>query len=135
LGNRGLERILEDILDPNRDVDPAFHATVFTLKDGDVVSGLFRREEGERIILADSTGKEIPVAKSQVQDRRESATSLMPENFGDIIQEGEFYDLLAFLLSHSGAGKPQGKARRCRAKGAKVAKEKARGRTTGGGAG
>ena len=35
---RGPERLLEDILDPNRNVDEAFRTTVATLADGRVVS-------------------------------------------------------------------------------------------------
>lgn len=102
IGNRGLERLLEDVLDPNRNVDRAFRTHVLVLKDGDVVSGLPRREEGELLILADSTGREISVAKSQIQSRRESETSLMPENFGDVIPPADFQKLMAFLLSRRG---------------------------------
>lgn len=105
IGGRGLERILEDTLDPNRNVDINFRTHILVLKDGDVVSGLFRREEGELMVLADSTGKEITVPKNQIESRRESETSLMPANFGDIIPEKELNDLLAFLLSK---GVPRG---------------------------
>jgi putative heme-binding domain-containing protein len=105
IGGRGLERILEDTLDPNRNVDINFRTHIIILKDGDVVSGLFRREEGELLILADSTGKEISIPKSEIESRRESETSLMPANFGDIIPEKEFQDLMAFLLSK---GVPRG---------------------------
>ena len=99
IGNRGLERLCEDIIDPNRNVDPAFRSTLLILKDGDVQSGLFRREEGETIILAESTGKEISIPKNQVAERRQSETSLMPENFGELLNEEQFNHLLAFLLS------------------------------------
>jgi len=99
IGQRGLERLCEDVLDPNRNVDRAFRSSLFTLRDGDIVSGLFRRDEGELIILADSTGKEITVPRKQVAERRESETSLMPENFSDIIPPEEFNNLMAFLLS------------------------------------
>jgi putative heme-binding domain-containing protein len=101
IGNRGLERLCEDILDPNRSVDHAFRTTLLVMKDGDVVSGLLRREEGATIVLADSTGKEINVEKKQVADRRQSDTSLMPENFGELLSPQEFNDLMAFLLSKS----------------------------------
>ncbi len=100
IGNRGLERLLEDVLDPNRNVDPAFHTTNVSLKDGDVVSGLFRREEGEAVVLADSTGKERSIPKSEIIERRASDSSLMPENFGEIISPEDFNNLLAFLLAH-----------------------------------
>src|SRR5882672_9027982 len=100
IGQRGLERLCEDILDPNRNVDGAFRSTMFTLKDGDIVSGLFRREEGETIVLAESTGKEITVAKKNIAERRESEVSLMPENFGEILSAEDFNHLMAYLLSN-----------------------------------
>jgi len=103
IGNRGLERLCEDVLDPNRNVDPAFRTTLVVRKDGDVASGLFRREEGETIVLAESTGKEISIPKKDVAERRQSETSLMPENFGEIIPDDQFNDLMAFLLSKSSA--------------------------------
>ena len=98
-GNRGAERLIEDILDPNRNVDGAFRTTLVVLKDGDVQSGLFRREEGEMIVLADSTGKEISIAKTTIKERRQSESSLMPDNFSDTIPPADFNNLIAFLLS------------------------------------
>ncbi|HKQ39241.1 MAG TPA: c-type cytochrome, partial [Verrucomicrobiae bacterium] len=99
VGNRGIERLCEDVIDPNRNVDPAFRSTLIVLKDGDVQSGLFRREEGETIVLAESTGKEISIPKNKIAERRQSETSLMPENFGELLNDEQFNNLLAFLLS------------------------------------
>ena len=99
IGNRGAERLCEDILDPNRNVDRAFRQTVLTLKDGDVQSGLFRREEGDLLVFADGTGKEFSVKKGNVTERRESDQSLMPDNFGETLPAVQFNHLLAFLLS------------------------------------
>ncbi len=104
IGSRGLERILEDVLDPNRNVDVNFRTQIVVLKDGDVASGLFRREEGELLILADSTGKEVSIPKKNIESRRESQTSLMPSNFGDVIPEGDLQNLMAFLLSKGAPG-------------------------------
>jgi putative heme-binding domain-containing protein len=99
IGGRGLDRVLEDVLDPSRNVDRAFRTTVLVLSDGDVQTGLFRREEGEMLVLAESTGKEVSVAKKDVRERRESETSLMPDNFSDVIPSNDFNNLMAFLLS------------------------------------
>ncbi|MBI3415121.1 MAG: c-type cytochrome [Verrucomicrobia bacterium] len=104
IGNRGLERVLEDVLDPNRNVDPAFHTTIIELKDDEAVSGLFRREEGEAVVLAIATGQEVTIPKKNIVDRRALETSLMPENFGELIPAEEFNHLIGFLLSK--AGKP-----------------------------
>jgi len=102
IGNRGLERLCEDILDPNRNVDRAFRASTVQLNDGDVITGLVRREEGELLVLADATGREISVAKKQIKQRRESESSLMPDNFGEAMAAPDFYHLLAYLLSQRG---------------------------------
>jgi putative heme-binding domain-containing protein len=99
IGSRGVDRLLEDILDPNRNVDRAFRTTLLMMNDGDVQSGLYRRDEGEMAIIAQSNGKELSVPRKDIRERRTSETSLMPDNFGDAIPKGDFNDLMAFLLS------------------------------------
>ena len=99
IGGRGLDRIIEDILDPNRNVDRAFRLSIVTLKDGGVASGLLRREEGGQMVLADITGKESSISQSNVAKREEIDTSLMPPAFGQTIPPADFNDLLAYLLS------------------------------------
>lgn len=106
IGNRGLDRVLEDVLDPNRNIDPAFRTTFYVLDDGRIVSGLFRREEGQLIVVADQQGKEQSFAKETIDEQQPSRLSLMPENLGKAIPEGEFADLFAYLLSQrTGGGK------------------------------
>jgi putative heme-binding domain-containing protein len=98
LGARGLDRLLEDILDPSRNVDQAMRATVLNLKDGKTLTGLVLREEGEVIVMADNLGKEMRIAKADVDDRRTSLLSPMPANFNETIKEEDFHHLMAFLL-------------------------------------
>ena len=99
IGNRGVERLCEDILDPNRNVDVAFRQTLFTLKEGDVVSGLFRRDDGNSVVYTDAAGHDNSLPKAQVVQRREVDTSLMPENFNELISPADFNHLLAYLLA------------------------------------
>jgi putative heme-binding domain-containing protein len=99
LSKRGVDRLIEDILDPNRNVDPAFRYSNIFLKDGHVVTGLQKREEGEVLIFVDSTAKEIPVKKSDIKQRFESPGSLMVSNFSEIISPSDFNNLLAYLLT------------------------------------
>ena len=98
IGGRGLDRLLEDTLDPNRNVDRAFRLMLVTKKDGSVVSGLLRREEGTQLVLADLAGQEQRIATADVQTKQETETSLMPPVFGETIPPAEFNDLLAYLL-------------------------------------
>jgi putative heme-binding domain, Pirellula/Verrucomicrobium type len=99
IGGRGVDRLLEDVLDPNRNVDRAFRSTLLIMNDGDVQSGLYRRDEGETVIIAQSNGKEMSVPRKDIKERRTSETSLMPDNFGEAIPKEDFDDLIAFLLT------------------------------------
>jgi putative heme-binding domain-containing protein len=109
VGGRGADRLMEDVLDPNRNVDRAFRTTLLVLKDGDVQTGLFRREEGEMLVLADAAGKEISVPKNNVRERRESETSLMPDNFSEVITIEDFNNLIAYLLTKGSKSQAQNK--------------------------
>lgn len=100
VGGRGLERLIEDVLDSNRNIDPAFRPSLITLKDDTSFTGLWRREEGEVLVFVDSQGKEVTVPKKAIAERRDSQLSLMPANLAEVLQEDELNDLLAFLLAH-----------------------------------
>jgi putative heme-binding domain-containing protein len=99
VGTRGVDRLIEDVLDPNRNVDQAFRATTLALTDGRVASGLLLREEGAVLVLADAQGQEVRVPADQVEERTQSQLSPMPANLADQVAEADFYDLLAFLLA------------------------------------
>jgi putative heme-binding domain-containing protein len=106
IGTRGLERLLEDVLDPNRNVDPTFRATTLRLKNGQTVTGLVLREEGQVIVLADAQGKEQRVATDQVELREVAPLSPMPANWAEQVPEKDFHDLMAYLLGQRVDAKP-----------------------------
>jgi len=97
IGGRGLERLLEDVLDPNRNVDRAFRMTIITKKDGTVTSGLVRKEEGDDLLMVNQQGQEFTVKKDDIEERAEATTSLMP-SVAESLPEGDLIDLMAFLL-------------------------------------
>ena len=99
IGQRGLERLLEDVLLPSRNVDQAFRSTVIELKSGKTVSGLLAREEVARLILIDEQGREFAVESSEIAERRVLRISPMPANIAEQLPEGEFLHLVKYLLS------------------------------------
>ena len=101
VGQRGAERLLEDILDPNRNVDEAFRTTMVTTNDGRVISGLKLREDGGDLILADTTGKELRIAAGDIDEVAVSHLSPMASNMLDQIGEKNLPDLLAYLMQPS----------------------------------
>jgi len=99
VGIRGIDRLLEDVLDPNRNVDQAFRSTQVVTTDGRVLAGLALRDEGNILVLADNQGKEVRVPLDEIDERQVNGLSPMPANVADIVTEEDFGHLLAFLLS------------------------------------
>jgi len=99
VGKWGSRALAEKILDPNRNVSESFRNYTITLKDGKVMSGLFRREEGEVIVFADISGKEFSVPKNNIAEQKISKYTLMPDHFGNVLSQEEFNTLLKYLLS------------------------------------
>ncbi|MEQ9065272.1 MAG: c-type cytochrome, partial [Gimesia chilikensis] len=98
IGNRGLERLLEDVLDPNRAVDLNFRTSTVITDAGRVFTGLKRREEGAVIVFVDNQGKEFQIAKDEIEEQKQSPLSLMPANLLEILTPQQLHDLLAYLL-------------------------------------
>jgi putative heme-binding domain-containing protein len=98
VGVRGLERLLEDTLDPNRNVDAAFRATKFDTLDGKTIVGLLLREEGAVYVVSDPQGKEVRLPKADVDKKTVIQQSAMPSNVDTLVPEKDYYDLLAYLL-------------------------------------
>lgn len=99
---RGPERLLEDILDPNRNVDEAFRTTVVTLADGRVVSGLRVRDEAADVIFVDATGREFRVPQAEIEETTVAPISPMPANMADHVGEDALADLIAYLRTVPG---------------------------------
>lgn len=98
IGNRGPERLIEDILDPSRNVDAHFRLHLITKKDGSVIGGLERGSVGEVLVCVDAAGNEHRVPKQEIASNEETGLSLMPPSFAAAIPEADFHALLAWLL-------------------------------------
>ncbi|WP_373650359.1 PVC-type heme-binding CxxCH protein [Schlesneria sp. DSM 10557] len=107
VGHRGLERLLEDVLDPNRNVDAAFRASVVVKNDGLVVTGLKLREEGNTLVLGDNQGKEVRIPTEEIDEVRLSNLSPMPSNFAEQLNEADLRALVTYLLSQKQAVKKE----------------------------
>jgi putative heme-binding domain-containing protein len=107
VGVRGLERLLEDTLAPNRNVDHNFRAVQLVLDDGRALTGLALREEGAAVVFADAQGKEQRIDRARIQTRKTLPTSPMPNDVASRLPSAEFRNLMAYLLAQRQA--PAGK--------------------------
>lgn len=95
---RGVHRLAEDILDPNRNVDGTFRQVILETTTGQLYAGVNLRETPTALTLTDATGKDVTVTRLDLKSQTVSPLSLMPPAFEQSIAEPDFSDLLAFLL-------------------------------------
>ncbi|MFI5193301.1 MAG: PVC-type heme-binding CxxCH protein [Chitinophagales bacterium] len=96
----GAKALAEKILDPNRNVSENFRNYTIKLKDGKVITGLYRRDEGAVIVFADIAGQEFSIAKKDIAEQVASRFTLMPDNFRDRLSEKDFNALITYLTGH-----------------------------------
>jgi putative heme-binding domain-containing protein len=105
IGLRGIHKILEDLVDPNLNVDPNFQMSLVVLTTGKVVTGLSRGTQDQELLLIDSLGKEIRILEEEIEEINKLEVSPMPANFVEVLPENDLYDLLAFLITQKQAQK------------------------------
>ena len=98
ISSRPMARLVEDILDPSRNIDPAFRLTTVTLRDGRTVSGLDFQDGGAESTVRDpASGEVLRFAKGEITTSVPSPVSPMPATFETTLSEAEFFDLLEYL--------------------------------------
>jgi putative heme-binding domain-containing protein len=97
VGKRGPERLCEDILLPNRNVDEAFRTRVVLTTSGQVLTGLVRQRGESSIELVDQKGVATTLPVEEIEEEKPSELSLMPANFHESLDDQQMADLLEFL--------------------------------------
>jgi putative heme-binding domain-containing protein len=96
------EQLVTNILDPNREVAPAFTQYIVQMDDGETLSGVVADETGTSLTLKLSGGTTRVLSRQNVKRVAGSPLSLMPENLEAGITPQQMADLIAFLRSEPG---------------------------------
>jgi putative membrane-bound dehydrogenase-like protein len=97
LANKTPERLLVDILDPSREVDPRYIDYVVVLKSGRVATGLIAAETAASVTLRRAEKAEETILRSQIESITATARSLMPEGLERQLSRRDVADLIAYL--------------------------------------
>ena len=97
--NRGLEAVLLNVLDPNREVKPQFLSYVVLTEDGLTVTGMIASENANSITFRRPDGKTVVVPRAEIEELRGTGLSFMPEGLEKQVTVQQMADLLAYLNS------------------------------------
>jgi putative heme-binding domain-containing protein len=93
----GRAQILESILDPSKNVDPAYVTYLLETTDGQIHTGLLIRKAADHVLLKTVDDKEIRIPAKQVQLLVPQKKSLMPELLLRDLTPQQAADLVEFL--------------------------------------
>jgi putative membrane-bound dehydrogenase-like protein len=96
---RGPEAMLLAILDPNREVLPAYLAHAAVTDDGRVVTGIVAAQSEGSVTLRTAEGVDATLPRADLESFASTKRSLMPEGFEKTIDPQAMADLLAYLMS------------------------------------
>jgi putative membrane-bound dehydrogenase-like protein len=99
LANRTPAYLLQEILDPNRNLDSRYVQYQAVTKAGRTVTGILAGETATTIILRGQERKEENLLRSDIEELRGSGKSLMPEGIEKDISKKDMADLLTFLTA------------------------------------
>jgi putative membrane-bound dehydrogenase-like protein len=88
--------LLENLIDPNATLAPAYRMSVLQLADGRAIHGLILERTEDALAIQTPTER-ISVPGDEIESETLSGTSLMPEGLLDALDEREIADLIRYL--------------------------------------
>jgi putative membrane-bound dehydrogenase-like protein len=97
LRNKSGEQLLNDILDPSREVDSRYLNYQITTKKGQVFSGLIAADTASSVTLRRGEKAEDTILRDQIEEVQATGKSLMPEGLETQLSKQDVADLIAYL--------------------------------------
>jgi putative membrane-bound dehydrogenase-like protein len=97
--DRGLEAVLLNILDPNREVKPQFVTYSLVTESGRSVTGMIAAETANSLTVRRNDGTSETILRVDVAELRSTGLSFMPEGLEKQVDLQGMADLLAYLSS------------------------------------
>jgi len=95
--NAGREKLLQNILDPSREVQPNFLAYQIDTADGDSLVGVITSDTPAGLVLRQAYGKETTIQRDKIKKMSTDGRSLMPDGLEAGLKTEDVADLLTFI--------------------------------------
>lgn len=102
---RGAEAILQNVIEPNREVNPQYLSYTIITMDERIVTGMILEETATSVTLVRGENLSETVDRSNIAEIKSSKVSLMPEGIETQLELQGMADLLAYLQSNIGSAR------------------------------
>ena len=95
--NAGREKLLQNILDPSREVQPNFLVYQIDTADGESIVGVITSDTPAGLVLRQAYGKETTIQRDKIKKMSTDGRSLMPDGLEAGLAPQDIADLLTFI--------------------------------------
>ena len=95
----GRRDLVESVLMPSATISPGYGTVIVETKAGDEFQGVLKQATDAGLHLMGADGKLVSIATADIQERRGSTLSLMPEGLQTGLSPQEFTDLIEYLTT------------------------------------
>ena len=94
-----LETMLLNIVNPSAEIREGYTTSIVAMTDGRMLSGVVVEEDKNVVVLRGGDGKEVALARADIDAIRPTRTSIMPEGLLNELSDQQVRDLFAYLRS------------------------------------
>jgi putative heme-binding domain-containing protein len=91
------DELIHSVLYPSAKIFSGYEPTIVATADGKVVTGIVKSEDTETIVLEDAEAVKHTIAKKEIEERKTSDVSLMPNGLAEGLTREDFADLVGYL--------------------------------------
>jgi putative membrane-bound dehydrogenase-like protein len=91
------DELIASVLFPSAKISSGYEPVVIATADGRVLTGIIKSDTPEAIELEDADAKRVRLTRDEIDDRKRSDVSLMPNGLAEGLTPQDFADLIAYL--------------------------------------
>lgn len=102
------DELIASVLYPSAKIFSGYEPVILATSDGKTLTGILKADTPEAVEIEDAEAKRIKVPKSEIEERKVSDVSLMPNGLAEGLSTKDFADLIAYLetLKDAPAARP-----------------------------
>jgi putative membrane-bound dehydrogenase-like protein len=97
--DRGLDAVMLNVLDPNREIKSEFLSYMVATTDGRVITGMITEETPNNLTIRQADGTPLVISRIDIEAMKSTGISYMPEGLEKDVDVQAMADLLAYLDS------------------------------------
>lgn len=98
-GKYAATEIIESVLYPSAKIFSGYEPVVVATADGRVLTGIVKSDDESGLVIQDAEDQAVAIPRGEIEERRFSDVSLMPNGLAEGLSKQDFADLIAYLTS------------------------------------